>query len=404
MRHCDAIRLGLAGMLATVVLSACQDRAELPLAPAAEDAILGAQQSAPAGLVVVNTAAGAVQLWPYTGTNFTGTPQDPVNLIITGEADPRAIRAALLALDGNRTQFGFPAVFPFDCTWTDAVGGVQSAFDAQAGWLGSAIQLECGAYGPIRFHLRLFDAGAYTIGAAHFEILIPGTTNHQVLSWTLAQQFVTVDFIRTGLVDLPTGVAPGINAAGTFREIPAVIYNLLPPDLRAIAGGGAGDVASPVGIPTTGSASLVHVHTAAPVLPEDSRLSFVVPFNQVIPKPFCSTGPLDYVHVAGPVQIDQHVKVTPSGVYDSQVRVNAELTVTPMNVTVMPPAPSGPTAPATVKEFFQSLVNDNVALASVRREHAIFPLKAEGGGRLREVLMIGPAHSSRYVRDESCGS
>ena len=58
---------------------------------------------------------------------------------------------------------------------------------------------ECGTYGPIRFHLRLVKLGALTIGNAHFEVLIPGTTDHQVLSWELAEQLVTYDLARTGL-------------------------------------------------------------------------------------------------------------------------------------------------------------------------------------------------------------
>lgn len=401
MRHLFTIRHVTAGCAAIAILAGCRADAVLPVQSGGSPSA-SSHLSAPAGLVNVATAAGTVQMWPYTGVDFSGTPQDPVNVIITGQADPRAIRAALVALDGDRTALGFPGDFPFDCTWRDAVGGVQTSFDQQASWLGSAIQLECGAYGPLRFHLRLFDAGNYTIGAAHFELLIPGTTDHQVLSWTLAQQFVTGDLARTGLAELPPGLVPGINAPGTFRDIPAVIYNLLPPELRAIAGGGQADVAAPVGIPTTGSASLLHMTGSATIVAENTHLSFIVPFNQVIPKPFCSAGPLDYVHVGGPVQVEQHVMVTAAGVYSSRVRVSAELAVTPMNVTVMPPAASGPTRSATVSEDFSSIVNDNISRATVRREHAILPLDAPGGGTLFERLVVSPGRSSRYEHDVSC--
>lgn len=67
---------------------------------------------------------------------------------------------------------------------------MQTAYDARAGWVGSAIQLQCGDYGPIRFHLRLFEAGDYTLANVHFELLIPNTTEHQVLSVELAEQLV----------------------------------------------------------------------------------------------------------------------------------------------------------------------------------------------------------------------
>ena len=98
----------------------------------------------------------------------------------------------------------------------------------------------------MRVHLRLFrteppvwNGGGWTIGAAHFEIRIPGIADHQVLSWELAQQVVMVDFLRSGLLDpglpmIPTGP---INDAPSFRTIPAMIYNLLPPELIAPSAG-----------------------------------------------------------------------------------------------------------------------------------------------------------------------
>jgi hypothetical protein len=404
MRIAPFLRPEVVLVLAAVMLAACSDRVGLP--SSTEDPALAASTKlpAPAGVVTVATSAGSVGLWPYTGSDFSGAPRDPVNLVITGQSDPRVIRAALLKLDGDRTALGFPAEFPFNCQWTDAVGGLQTAFDEQAGWLGSAIQLECGAYGPLRFHLRLFDASGYTIAAAHFELLIPQTTEHQVLSWTLAQQFVTADLARTGLLGAPPGAAPGLHATPTFREIPVPIYNGLPPVLRAIAGGPAGDVLAPVGIPNSGAASLLHMAGAEPILPENTRRSFSIPFNQVIPKPFCSGGPLDYVHVAGPVHFEQRVNVTPAGVYNSRVVAVGELVITAMDVTVMPPVPSAPSLQAQVREHYQSTVNRNISNASVLRQQTIFPTDGPGGGSLEETLAIGPGNSSRYVRHEICGS
>lgn len=72
-------------------------------------------EPAPSGLVSVVAGGVAREFWPFTGTSFNGAPQDPINLIFTGESDPRSIRAALLSLDGDRTRLGFPAVFPFNC-------------------------------------------------------------------------------------------------------------------------------------------------------------------------------------------------------------------------------------------------------------------------------------------------
>ena len=159
----------------------------------------------PSPLVTAQIGQDAVQFWPYTGTNFAGEPQDPINLIFFGQADPRDIRAALLSLNGDRTALGFPAEAPFNSTWDDAIGDVQTAygatiggemalsptpargngpdrFCASRGWSGSAIQLACGAYEGMRFHLRLFKVGSWTLGNAHLDVSIPGTTEHQVIS------------------------------------------------------------------------------------------------------------------------------------------------------------------------------------------------------------------------------
>jgi hypothetical protein len=96
---------------------------------------------APSPLVTVNVGPQSLEFWPYTGTNFSGAPQDPINLIFFGEADPRDIRAALMALDGNRNIPGLPSVPPFNSTWTDAIGNVQTGYGSPEGWTGSVIQL-----------------------------------------------------------------------------------------------------------------------------------------------------------------------------------------------------------------------------------------------------------------------
>ncbi len=395
---------GVAVTLATLAIAACGDLDHSPISPPNEQVAGMSHLTSPGALSAVVTSAGTVHVWPYTGSDFSGGPRDPVNLIFTGNADPRLLRAALVALDGDRTAFGFPDAFPFNCQWTDAVGGVQTAYDEEGGWMGSAIQLECGAFGPLRFHLRLFDAGGHTLGGAHFEVLIPGTTEHQVLSWTLAQQFVTADLLRTGLLGAAPGGSGLLHPVPTFREIPAVVYNGLPAELRAIAGGPAGNVAVPVGIPNSGFATLLHVAGTAEIVPETTRQSFTIAFDQVIPRPFCSSGELDYVHVGGPVNFEQQVVVTSAGVYTSRVLVTGQLSVTPMDVTSLPPMPAGPTLPARVSEHYHSNANGRVSLASVLRQQTIFPPTGPGGGRLQETLAIGPGHSSRYDREESCGS
>jgi hypothetical protein len=93
------------------------------------------------------------------------------------------------------------------------MGANQTSYTEADGWSGSAIQLECGAYEALRFHLRLFRAGAWTLANAHFETIIPGNQEHQVPSWEQAQQFVTGDIIRG---------YEGDRDHGEVEQIPAV--------------------------------------------------------------------------------------------------------------------------------------------------------------------------------------
>ncbi|HWZ28042.1 MAG TPA: hypothetical protein VNX15_05765, partial [Gemmatimonadales bacterium] len=110
-------------------LSACDPTAPMPTQAASRHLTRADQQpAAPAPLVTV-TAAGAQRvLWPYLNSDLTSTPEDPVSLIFRGRVDPRALRAALLGLNGDRTAFGFPDQAPFNCTWTDAIGDVQAGY------------------------------------------------------------------------------------------------------------------------------------------------------------------------------------------------------------------------------------------------------------------------------------
>jgi len=140
----------------------------------------------PSETVTVDHLGQPLTFYPYIATDLAENAVDPVNLVFVGEVDPVQIRSALLALDGDRTAFGFPAAYPFDQVWTDALGGsVETAWVEPEGWIGSVVQLTIGNYETLRFHLRLYRTGTdgWTIGSAEFEVMIPGTADHQVLHW-----------------------------------------------------------------------------------------------------------------------------------------------------------------------------------------------------------------------------
>lgn len=332
------------------------------LAPtgAADDIIACPRRGdAPDGLVTVSVFGRPRTFWPYVGRGPSAPADDPVNLVFSGQADPVRIRAALMALDGNRTAFGFPDAFPFNSRWTDAYGDAMATYAEGEAWTGGIIQLQVGDFSPVRVHLRLFRArlpghgpAECTLGAAHFELLIPGTADHQVLSWELAEQMVVADLVRSGLLDPAAPLAPSgpINAAPGWRTIPVPIYNGLPPELIAAIGGPPAPVGTDVPIATDGQATLLNIRQRAPIVPGRTTQHFTMTYGQVVPKPFCAGGPLDYVLLQGPVTFDKRVVVDRCGNLSVSMSYRGRLTVTPLDVTVDPPAPAGAPYAADVHE------------------------------------------------------
>jgi hypothetical protein len=291
----------------------------------------GAHPRPPEGIVNVPLGAESETLWPYTGTDFTGAPSDPLNLVFLGDADPRQVRQALMSLGGDRTAYGVPDQFPFNCVWADAIGRHQTAWASSDGWQGSAIQMECGDYGSIRFHLRLFREGSRTLGNAHIEVLIPGTTDHELLSWEFAEQFVKLDISRSGaLAAAPDETAP-INPAPSFRTIRTLIFNGLPVELRYALGLPVADQTDPVPLPTDGKATVLTLWL--PLERERTQIHRErdQTFNQMIPRPFCSEGPLDYLKVQGPIHFVHHVETTRRGSYWATFSASGVLDVVPLN-------------------------------------------------------------------------
>jgi hypothetical protein len=345
----------LAAWLALVWMTGCSDDDETCFCPQNSD-----EPDAPQGLAEIAFGTSSLTLWPYTGAALDGVAADPVNLVLVGHAAPLEVRAALVALDGDRSGSDLPPVAPFTETWSDANGDVMAAYAGDGGWSGSVIQLQLGGYGPLRVHLRLFeteaawgDSGCWTLASAHFELLIPGTADHQVLSWELAEQTVAVDLARCGLLDpvTPGGTTGMISAAPGFRTIPVAIYNGLPVELRALINGPLEDVTEPVPIETDGAATIAHLSQAATIVPDTASEDLDLLYDQVIPKPFCNEDGYEYVHVGGPISFHKSVIIDSQGGYQYESYYLGELTVTPLDVTTNPPTPIG--------EPYSAVVNDS---------------------------------------------
>ncbi len=357
----------------------------------------GGEVPPPSGLVTVNIDGVAETIWPFTGADLAGTPRDPVNLIFLGEADPRDIRAALMSLPGNRTAFGFPDAFPFNCTWSDAIGRHQAAWASAEGWQGSAIQLQCGAYDTLRVHARLFREGSRTLANAHFEVLIPGTTEHEVLSWAFAETIVTVDFVRSGLLAGPPGATDVIHPAPTYRAINPVVFNGLPAALRGALGLPTTAQSAPVPSPSgDGRATLLKLQGRIARGQEQSEIAFAHTFGQTIPKPFCSTGPLDYLRVDGPIDMKHTVEVDDDGAYTASFKAKGRLSVTPVNP--LTGQPTGPTIEARIRERHHSSITGRRASAS----HVVAQdLLGDPAQSLFSVLRLGG--KDLFVLEVDCG-
>jgi len=282
--------------------------------------------AAPSGIVTVAEGGIEASVWPYTSTGFSPSPQDPVNLVFTGAADPRQIRSTLLSLSGS----GRPGpLASFTCTWTDAVGDPQTSYSESEGWVGSSIQLQCGNfYGP-RFHVRIFRQGNVTVANAHYEILIPGTNQHEVLSWELAEGLVAADIARSGFLGAVPTPSAVITAAPYYRAVQAPVAAMLAaPQIAALGLHVNGD--GTASIPNDGRATMLRLVGAAPVTDGTANSDFVIQFGQVIPKPFCAAGTIGYLFASGPINVHMQSGIV-DGNFESTTTSTGTLTLVEFN-------------------------------------------------------------------------
>jgi hypothetical protein len=344
----------------------------------------------------------SLTLWPYTGEDFSGTPSDPVNLLFLGQADPRLLRAAFLMLDGDRTAFGLPDQFPFNCTWIDPIEPTpQTTYVEPGGWIGSTIQVECGDFNLIRFHVRLFGAGAWTIGGSPLEVRIPGTPRHEVISWELGEMLAALDLMRSGLLNPASDVGASgvITQVPTFKTTMAAIYNAVSPLWPYL--GTPGPVSAPVPIPNDGRATILRLTGSAAAQPGVIRREYLLQFDQVIPKPFCVAGaPSPALYVVGPVRFKQMLNLTPSGNFVSQFHAIGRLALTPVDPSTGQPV--GETYEAQVREHYRGIMTNGATLVSNVQMQIELPQTGPGRGRLMVSVRLGPGASDVATMDVRC--
>ena len=291
----------------------------------------------PAGIVDVAVEGAGLDVWPYTGTSFDGAPSDPLNLIFVGTR----IRRGSVRHSWRSTATGLPSAFPmppFNERWGDAIGDVQTSYAGSSGWTeassASPRGIRSAPRAPAPFpHGRALQRGRHVDpGAAHFEVLIPGTADHQVLSWMVARQIITADLVRSGLLVRDPSLTEPIGAAPSFREIPEFIYNGLPDELKGLIG----TASSPVPLASDGRAAVFHLKGTPAANAGSWSQQFSLSYGQVIPKPLCADGPLDWVYVQGPVELTKTASVDEAGRCQYTSRIAGRVTVTPVDITQTP--------------------------------------------------------------------
>lgn len=310
------LRAGAAVLAAlTLPLQACTDHANVtgPGTPSAARVATPTYTS-------VTVGDETFEFWPYTTSKLSITsPDDPINLLLVGEGDPRAVRAALMALGPS------PVPLLSGCTWTDAVGDEQASAADPVGWTGSAIQLACGPW-ELRLHVRLFDIGEAILLGAHFEMAIPDTDQHQVLSYSLAKMIMLGELSRTNLVN-QAGIEYTDVVTQSTQNVRAVLFNELPDWFQELLTGTAGDVAADFPIPNGDgiviAVPIAHYADAA----TGSYQEFTIEYGQWVDKPFCQA-PGEFVYVAGPVHVAMTVTIAADGTLQRYMRAQGQLSIT----------------------------------------------------------------------------
>ena len=96
---------------------------------------------------------------------------------------------------------------------------------------------------------------------------------------------------------------------------------------------------------------ILNVATATPIVAGTTNWARRFEYGQMVPRPFCASGPYDYVYVEGPVDFTKVVTVDETGRLTAKSRYSGTLTITPMDVTQNPPVPLGPPFSAQVGEL-----------------------------------------------------
>ncbi|MDH3206791.1 MAG: hypothetical protein OEO79_09265 [Gemmatimonadota bacterium] len=128
-----------------------------------------------------------------------------------------------------------------------------------------------------------------------------------------------------------------------------------------------------------------------------TRRDLTLPFDLTVPRPFCSLGPTDFVHILGPVEITVRTRVNRRGLLESHNSLRGDLAVTPIDIFTG--QPSGPSFDAQISQIDNTSVGPNgTRVNAVQLRKAIPPTL----GFLKAHLVTGPNGSARFTFTEKC--
>jgi hypothetical protein len=115
------------------------------------------------------------------------------------------------------------------------------------------------------------------------------------------------------------------------------------------------------------------------VIPVERHDTVDLAYQQVIPRPFCSEGPYDWVMIQGPVSFQKFTTVDEFGMYTYEYSYSGHLTATPMDITQEPPVPVGDSFKAVVNGT-QSGFQDGAKFRVLSQDRRIGP--QDGGAEM----------------------
>ena len=160
------------------------------------------------------------------------------------------------------------------------------------------------------------------------------------------------------------------------------------------------DLSEDVPLPSDGRATFLRVVVPAAIEAGTYPYELQFEYGQIVPRPICQQGPLDYVQVVGPIRFVKEVTVGSDGSLWFTSNYSGKLTITPVDVTVVPPVSSG--------DAFDAVVNGNQAgeilggaFSVVVHDRRIAP-QADGTGMQLTRLRVGSSGQNAWEVKDRC--